>query len=255
MVSGKPSPGMFFRMRHAACLAKPLNRIIALVFFLAGSGAAQASEEVNRDPWQPLNRTVFAFNEQFDRVLGKPLARGYQAVTPAFVDNAITAFFRNADDVTNSANFALQGEGGKAASALGRVVANTLIGFGGLIDVASSAGVPRHATGFGTTLGHWGAGSGPYLVLPFLGPSTVREAAGLPVDMTLDPLSRPLTILSEDADSWWLTTLKVVDMRADLLRYEEAVIGDRYTFLRDLYLQRIDFNVNGAPVKDAFLED
>lgn len=240
-----------------------LRLLLAATTLLALGGTAMATEAVtesasdavDRDPWQPFNRTVFAFNEGFDRLLGKPLARGYQALTPGFVDNAVTAFFRNLADVSNGANFVLQGEGGKAANALGRVVTNTLIGVGGVIDVASAGGLPRHSTGFGTTLGKWGAGSGPYLVLPFMGSSTLRETVALPVDMVFEPLPEPLTFFPDDATRVGLEMLMVVDVRADLLKYEQAVIGDRYTFLRDMYLQHRDYDVHGAPARDEFLDD
>lgn len=208
-----------------------------------------------RDPWQGMNRKVFAFNDAFDRHLATPVAKGYQAVTPVVVDTAVTAFFRNLGDVTNSVNFALQGDGAQSLTSLQRVVGNTMVGVGGLIDIASLAGVPRRETDFGVTLGKWGAGSGPFLVLPFWGASSPRDAAGLGVDLVISPLPEPLTVLEDDTWRLGLQGLQLVDRRADLLQYEQALIGDRYSFLRDLYLQNRDYQINGKPAEDPFLDE
>lgn len=208
-----------------------------------------------RDPWQGMNRKVFAFNDAFDRHLATPVAKGYQAVTPVVFDTAVTAFFRNLGDVTNGVNFALQGDGAQSLTSLQRVVGNTMVGVGGLIDIASLAGVPRRETDFGVTLGKWGAGSGPFLVLPFWGASSPRDAAGLGVDLVISPLPEPLTVLEDDTWRLGLQGLQLVDRRADLLQYEQALIGDRYSFLRDLYLQNRDYQINGIPAEDPFLDE
>jgi len=228
--------------------------VLPLLCLLGLAPLAGAGEDP-RDPWQGMNRQVFAFNDAFDRYLGTPLARGYQAVTPAALDTAVTAFFRNLGDVTNGVNFVLQGEGRQAATALQRVTGNTLAGLGGFIDIASLAGVPRRETDFGVTLGKWGVSSGPYLVLPFWGPSSPRDAAGLGVDLVIAPLPAPLTLVEEDAPRFGLQGLQLVDRRADLLQYEQALIGDRYSFLRDLFLQNRDYQVNGKPAEDPFLDE
>lgn len=217
--------------------------------------APALAENGERDPWQGMNHRIFAFNDTLDRYIATPVAKGYRYVLPEPADRAVTAFFRNLGDVTNSVNFALQGEGGKSFVAAQRIVANTLVGLGGLVDVASAAGVPRHDTDFGVTLGKWGVGSGPYVVLPFWGPSTVRDAGGLGVDMVIGPLPEPLTLVEEDATRYGLTGLMLIDKRADLLQYEQALIGDRYAFMRDLYLQNRDYAVHGAPAKDPFLDE
>lgn len=228
---------------------------LCVLLILAGSAPAFASESDTRDPWQRMNRVVFNVNDTLDRHVAIPLARGYRAATPAFVDRGITAFFRNLDDVSNGVNFVLQGEGGKAAGALGRVTMNSWLGLGGVIDVASAGGLPRHDTRFGTTLGKWGVGNGPYLVLPALGPSSLRDAPAMLFDMTVNPLQQPLTVVDEDAVRLGLEFVDLVDTRADLLDYEQAVVGDRYTFIRDAWLQSRDFDVHGAPEKDPFLDD
>lgn len=233
-------------MRHL------LRCLLATLLFAMTTAAVAGSDP--RDPWEGFNRKVFVFNEWFDRWLGKPVARGYQAITPTVVDKHITYFFRNFDDVTNAINLALQGKGREALDTTGRVIANTSLGLGGLFDVASAGGIPRRVTSFGTTLGKWGMGSGSYLVLPFLGPSTLRDAAGVPADWVFNPLPTPLSVVSEDADRYALEGLGLIDQRADLLRYEEVLVGDRYVFLRDIYLQHRAFAVDGAPAADPFLE-
>jgi phospholipid-binding lipoprotein MlaA len=231
-----------------------MHTLLWMLLGLLAAAPLHAADDV-RDPWQGMNRKVFAFNDVLDRHVATPVARGYQAVTPAFVDTAVTSFFRNLGDVTNGVNFALQGEGGKSFGSLQRVIANTLIGLGGVIDVASPGGVPRHDTDFGITLGKWGVSSGPYLVLPVWGPSSPRDASGVLADMVIGPLPDPLTVVDKESVRYGLEALMIVDKRADLLQYEQAVIGDRYTFMRDLYLQNRDFEVKGAPAGDPFLDD
>lgn len=225
------------------------------LFVLLAIPAATMADNGARDPWEGFNRKVYAFNDWIDTWLARPLARGYQFVTPEFVDNRVTRFFANLGDVTNAANLALQGEGKQALDSTGRVMANSTLGLAGLFDVASAGGIPRRETSFGTTLGKWGVSSGNYLVLPFLGPSTVRDAAGVPVDWAFGPVIRPWTLFDDDATRYGLQALDLVDTRADLLQLEEAVVGDRYAFLRDIYLQRRDFTVEGATSTDPFLDE
>lgn len=234
-----------------------MNRIRAVLLLAIALSlpAAAYADNGARDPWEGFNRQIFAFNEWFDRVAGTPIARGYQKATPEFADKAVTSFFRNLGDVSNLVDFALQGEGSKSMHSTARVLANTTLGLGGLVDIATKGGIPRYDTRFGTVLGKWGVESGPYLVLPFLGASTVRDAAGIPVDWTLNPLPDPLTVFDDDVVRLGLQGLMYVDLRADLLQYEQAIIGDRYVFLRDVYLQNRDYDVHGAPAKDPFLED
>lgn len=219
--------------------------------------AADARAADPRDPWENFNRSVFTFNDFLDRHFLIPVAKGYQAVTPETVDKGITHVFANIQDVVNGVNFALQAEGGMAIDTASRVLVNTTLGIGGWFDVASAGGIPHRQTGFGTTLGKWGVGSGNYLVLPFWGPSTVRDALAIPVNRTIHPLDRPLTIVERDSVRLALSALELVDMRADFLRYEQVIVGDRYSFLRDIYLQRREFDVQGGsnPADDPFLDE
>lgn len=233
-----------------------MQRILAglLLAGLLLPAGALANEQ---DPWESFNRRVFAFNEFLDGNLLKPVARAYHKVTPEPVDRSITHFFNNLDEVGNALNFALQGEGSHAVDSASRLVANTLLGVGGLFDVAAAGGIPRRDSGFGTTLGKWGVGKGPYLVLPFWGPGTVRDALAIPADRTVHPLDKPVAIDMHDRVSIPLSLLEVVDIRADVLRYEQLIVGDRYTFLRDAYLQRRHYEVHGEQpaAPDPFLDE
>lgn len=232
-----------------------MRRHLLLLSLLMLPSLATAADP--RDPWEGFNRKVFAFNDWADRWFMTPVAKGYQAVTPEAVDRHVTHFFNNLRDVVDTFNHALQGEGRHAAEGTVRVLANTTLGVAGIFDVASAGGLPRRDNGFGTTLGKWGVGSGPYLVLPFLGMSTVRDAAAIPVNMWAHPLEPPGTLVPRDGPRLALEALDLIDMRADLLRYEQAVVGDRYGFLRDIYLQRRAFEVRGQrnPAEDPFLDD
>lgn len=228
-----------------------LFAVVTLALFFAS--AAQAAND--RDPWEGFNRKVFAFNETFDRWVMKPVARGYRAVTPAYVDRGVTRFFGNLHDVADIVNYALQGEPANSRDSALRVIGNTTVGLGGLLDPASTGGIPNRDTDFGLTLGTWGVGTGNYLVLPFLGPSTLRDTAGIPVDWTLHPLPMPWSVVDDESSRYLLEALAMVDTRADLLDVEQAVVGDRYSFLRDVYLQHRDFEVNGESEHDPFLDD
>lgn len=225
-----------------------------LLLLLSSSPALAAGE---RDPWEGLNRKVYAFNDAIDRWFLKPVARGYRAATPELVDRTVTRFFNNLHDLPDTVNFALQGEFSGSRDSLVRLLGNTVIGLGGLADPATALGVPNRDTHFGTTLGKWGVGSGPYVVLPFFGPATVRRTVALPADWTLDPLPLPWTVIDEEHEAlrYGLQALDIVDTRADLLSIEEAVVGDRYAFIRDIYLQKSDFEVDGAAKEDPFLDD
>lgn len=230
----------------------------AFVFLLCAVVAGQALAGAE-DPWEGFNRKIFSFNETVDRWALKPLARGYRAVVPDRVERHVSNVFRNLMDVVSATNHALQGEGRYAADTAGRIVANTLLGVGGVFDVASAGGIPRRTTGFGTTLGKWGVGSGPYLVLPFVGPSTVRDASALPVNFAIHPVAAPWTIIEHTPTRFAVGFVDVIDTRAGMLRYEQAIVGDRYVFLRDIYLQRGAAEVTGEtgdePAADPFLDD
>jgi phospholipid-binding lipoprotein MlaA len=211
-----------------------LRTIALLAMAVALTGCATLSE---KDPYEKYNRTVFEFNDAVDRNALKPAATAYKTVLPSFVQTGVSNFFGNLGDVWNSANNFMQGKGERGFSDFTRVMINSTFGLAGLIDIASEAGLPKHKEDFGQTLGYWGMPSGPYVMLPLLGPSTLRDTAGLPVDIAADPWGYGIDIRTRNIG----TVVRVIDQRAGLLDasnlLEEAAL-DRYEFIRDGYLQR-----------------
>jgi phospholipid-binding lipoprotein MlaA len=220
--------------------------VMLVVLISSASVPARAAGTVS-DPWESLNRKTFAFNEFLDRNFLKPAAKGYQAVTPEPVDTSVTNFFSNLREVPSFVNHLAQARPKDAAADAGRFILNTTVGVLGLFDVASKVGIEQKNSDFGLTLGRWGIGSGPYLVLPFLGPSTVRDAAG----QTLDVFSYPVVYLEAPAEIP-VRALEIIDGRADLLETEKLITGDRYTFLRNLYVQRRQFLLGGKVAEPSF---
>ncbi|CAD5379515.1 VacJ family lipoprotein [Pseudomonas sp. OF001] len=205
----------------------------------------QASEE---DPWEAFNRPVFVFNDTLDIWALKPLARGYQAVTPQFLEDGIGNVFANLGEVGNFANNSLQGKFHAAGVDTARFLINTTVGVGGFFDVARHAGLLRNDEDFGQTLGAWGVSSGPYLVLPFFGPSSPRDASGLAVD-SLHSFYRAIDHVPTRNTT---RAVDVVDTRAELLSAEKVVTGDKYVFIRNAYLQNREFKVQDGQVEDDF---
>jgi len=218
---------------------------LALSFFLAAcsqskypSSASKVggdARESNIDRFEGINRRVFKFNAGLDKRLVKPVATAYKAITPEVVDIGVSNFFSNLGDVGNAINNLLQLKPGPALIDTERLLFNSTIGIGGLIDVASALGMEKHDEDFGQTLAHWGVKSGPYVMLPFLGPSTVRDATA---KVTVDNLTNPTHYHEE---SLAFSALKTLDKRADIFTDEEAfkdISDDKYSALRDLWLQR-----------------
>lgn len=203
-----------------------------------------------RDPYENWNRDVFSFNETIDRWALKPVAQTYRMVMPDFADRAVTNFFNNLQEVRNFTNSLLQLKGESAVVAAGRFVFNTVFGLGGLFDVATEFDLPEQPEDFGQTLGYWGMGSGPYLMMPFLGPSNPRDFTGLGTDGFVLP---SLWDNVDSPDNYYGRALQIVDKRADLIPAEGFISGDRYIFVRNAYLQRREFLINdGKVVNDPF---
>lgn len=191
-----------------------------------------------RDPFEPMNRGIHSFNEGLDRNVLKPVAQGYDAVVPDPAKAGVRNFFSNLGDVTVLANDILQLKLEQSSSDFLRLAFNSTFGFLGLLDVASEMGLRKHEEDFGQTLGYWGVGSGPYLVLPFFGPSDIRDTVGLAVD---SEYTDPVRNYNEIATRNQAAVLRVVSRRADLLDAKEAVDKaalDGYEFTRDFYLER-----------------
>ncbi|MDP2108222.1 MAG: VacJ family lipoprotein [Rhodocyclaceae bacterium] len=206
---------------------------VALVGLLGGC----ATSGNPKDPIEGFNRAMYGFNEAVDTVLIKPVAQGYDAVLPNPVRTGVTNFFGNIADLFIGVNNLFQGKPDQAASDLGRVLINSTIGILGLFDVATEAGLEKHEEDFGQTFGRWGVGNGAYVVLPIFGPRTVRDTAGLVLDMAADPVANVSSVPTRNT----LLGLRLVDARADLLPadkvIEEAAL-DKYSYVRDGYLQR-----------------
>jgi phospholipid-binding lipoprotein MlaA len=202
-----------------------------------GVPAVIAANRDPRDPYEGYNRLIFRLNDSLDEAVIAPVARGYQKVVPQPFRNGVSNFFGNFGDAWSAINHLLQGKPTEAAEMTIRVAANTMFGIGGLFDVASELGIERRSEDFGQTLGRWGLPAGPYLVLPALGPSTVRDAAARPLDMAWSPSQ----LVNDEVARGSLTALSLIDTRASLLRAGQLldnVALDRYVFLRDAYLSR-----------------
>jgi phospholipid-binding lipoprotein MlaA len=223
-------------MRLPALVAKLAN-VLLLGLMLGLAGCATAPDADPRDPLEGFNRGAYSFNELLDRAILKPLAGGYNYITPAPVNQGVTNFFNNLRDVRSAINNLLQFKIGRAFSDVGRVAVNSTVGILGLFDVASNMNLPRYDEDFGQTLGVWGVGSGPYIVLPVLGPTSGRDGVGLVADWFADPLN----YIEDDTVRRSLKGLNIIDTRADLLnasRVLDQAALDPYAFVRDAYLQR-----------------
>lgn len=209
--------------------------LIAAVMLL--QACATVANPDRRDPMEALNRNIFGFNDAVDMVLLKPVATIYRETTPSWVRTGVGNFFNNLDDVWSAVNNALQGRPKHAGESIGRVVINTTVGLLGVVDVASNLELERHPANFGLTLGRWGVKPGPYVVLPLLGPSTLREVAALPIDLQGNLTSH----VQEENLRTVLTGLNVVNVRSNLLQAGNMLDGaalDKYSFFRDAYFQR-----------------
>ncbi len=218
--------------------------MLLLVLLLPVS--ALANEE--SDPLEAINRGVFAFNDATDAVVLRPVSAFYDKVTPTPARKGIRNFLGNFNDVNAALNALLQGRFEPAMESTGRVLINSTLGFFGLFDVATDMGIPRYRTDFGHTLSLWGVPSGPYVVLPLLGPRTLRSAFGTGVDGFASPVWNNL----DTAEAWSLRSVEIVEFRAQLLETDQLISGDRYIFLRDVYLQQRDLLTGEASPVDDF---
>lgn len=227
-------------MKRSGLARWALPWLLAMAALLSGCAtvnSAGSNPGQQADPWENWNRKVFAFNEVLDENVLVPVATAYANVVPSLVREGVQNFFNNFADAWSMVNNLLQGKVELGMQDLVRVSVNTLFGLGGLLDVASEMGIDHHYEDFGQTLGHWGFGSGPYVVWPLLGPSSVRESVALPLDRSVSPA------LAIDGTSGQvgISVLQLVNARAGLLgasRMVDDIALDKYSFLRDAYLQR-----------------
>lgn len=223
-----------------------LGGLMALVGLSLLPAMSQAASE--EDPWESFNRPIFRFNDTVDTYALKPIAQGYRAVTPQFLEDGVHNVFGNIGDVGNLANNLLQGKLHNAGVDTGRLIFNTTFGVLGFFDVAKHMGLQKSNEDFGQTLGVWGLESGPYLVIPLLGPSTVRDATGRVPDSFLTPYPYMDHVPTRNVTRG----VQVVDTRANLLQAERLVSGDKYIFIRNAYLQSREFKVKDGQVEDDF---
>ena len=210
---------------------------------------SSAEEPEDRDPWEGFNRAMFRFNDTADRWFLKPAAVSYRQVTPIFMQTGISNFFSNLHEINNVLNDVLQWKWGQAGNDTGRFLVNSTVGLVGLFDVAQHMGLePSDGEDFGQTLAVWGMPSGPYVVVPFLGPSTVRDVPGEVVEW----YTNPLTYIDDNAVENTLKTVDLLQTRASLLQAESLLQGDRYVLMRDAYLQRREFLINDGEQEDDF---
>lgn len=215
------------RLRFAA--------VCAIVGLGALGGCATTHDP--RDPLEPINRGVYKFNDAIDTMFLKPAAQVYEGVTPAVARTGVSNVFANINDVVVALNNLLQGKFAEAASDVGRVLINTTAGLFGIFDVATPVGLEKHDEDFGQTLGYWGIGDGPYLVLPIVGPRNLRDTAGLIVDWEVDPVVQ----IDPSRSRNQVLGLRIVSRRAELLGASQLLSVaalDEYEFVRDAYIQR-----------------
>lgn len=215
--------------------------LLTFIAFLASSLSAHAASVT--DPLEPVNRVTFGFNRAVDTVLVKPLAQSYDFIAPKPVKRGVRNFFGNLGELRNAANSVLQLRFGAAVNAEGRFAINSTLGLAGVFEVADPAfGLVRETQDFGRTLAHWGVGSGVYVVLPLIGPSTVRDAFGSGVDT----FANPVVQLEETNVKDPAVALETTDTRAQFLPLDGAISGDKYLFVREMYLQYREQQIQGG---------
>ena len=222
-----------------------MRRILTGLFLIyALAGEAAESE----DPFENFNRRVQRFNDVADSKVLRPVAKGYDLLLPNPVQKAVGNVFSNLGDLGDSVNSLLQGKLGESVSGFTRVLLNSTIGLGGLFDPASRLGLEVHEEDFAQTLSTWGVPPGPYLVIPFMGPSTLRDALASPVDILTDPLGYLQPVNHRNT----AVAVRLLNQRANLLAVDQAVFGDRYIFIRGAYLQRREYLEKDGEVEDTF---
>jgi phospholipid-binding lipoprotein MlaA len=219
--------------------------LLGVTCLIVGCASIPAGMEPSpRDPWEPFNRSVFEFNEGLDKYLLKPVVAAYRFILPEIVREGIYNFFSNYSDIYTALQNLLQGKPDYAFNDLMRVAVNTIFGLGGLMDVATPGGLEKHKEDWGQTFGVWGVPSGPYVVLPFFGPSTVRDTFGTAADLETDYLFKYIPDVGLRNS---ITGLRVVNARNTYYEAGDLLDGaaiDKYSFMRDAYLQRREYQIN-----------
>ena len=224
---------------------------IIVILLLSFTIFPQEDSELNKDPFESINRVVFTISDELDTNFLKPTAEVYRDYVPVLLKRSISNFFNNLSEIDTIANQILQGKFNLAFQDSVRFLINTTIGIGGIFDFATNVGLERHDEDFGQTLGYWGVSNGPYVFVPFVGPSTVRDLAGYPTSWYLSG-----NFAIDEADMKLVfTTLDVIETRERLLAAENLIIGDKYEFVKDVYMQSRNDLVLDGEVEDEFLMD
>lgn len=224
------------------------SAMVSCLLLLLGGCATTGSGDP-RDPFEGFNRGVYTFNQSMDKALFDPLGKAYKAITPEIIDSGVTNFFSNLNDIAVTVNSLLQFKLDQALSDATRFIFNSTIGLLGFFDVSSHMHLPKHHEDFGQTLATWGVGAGPYLMVPFFGPSTLRDATGYAVD---SGVLNPVFYVDDDALRASLLSLNYVDFKADLLSARK-LLGDasldEYEFLKNAYFQKRNSLINDGAVE------
>jgi phospholipid-binding lipoprotein MlaA len=228
-------------------ILKRLRAVFASILLVFVSGCATTGSGDPRDPFEGFNRGVYSFNETMDKIIFDPIGNVYKTITPDVVDRGVTNFFNNLEDISVSVNSFLQFKIDQALSSATRFIFNSTIGLFGFFDVSTGMGLPGYDEDFGQTLGYWGVGPGPFLMFPFFGPSTVRDATGFIADSAMNPI----IYLDNTKVKAGLLTLAYIDIKSDLLSakaiLEEAAI-DEYEFLKNAYFQKREAQIRDEAV-------
>ena len=224
---------------------------ILLILLLSFTSFPEEDVEINEDPFENINRVVFVMFDEIDVAVIKPTAEVYRDYTPNFIKRSISNFFNNLSEIDTIANQLLQGKFELALQDTVRFCINTTFGIGGIFDLATNVGLERHDEDFGQTLGYWGVNNGPYVFVPFVGPSTLRDLVGYPASWYL---SGNFAIDETDMKVVF-TTLDVIETRERLLAAENLIVGDKYEFVKDVYMQSRNDLVQDGEVIDEFLID
>ncbi len=230
--------------------------VVFLSLFFAGCASAPNAKRDGRDPLERVNRASYKVTDVVDRAVLRPVAKGYKAIAPQFVETGVSNFFSNLGQPTVIVNDLLQAKFRPALSDTGRFLMNTTFGVAGLWDAATDLGLEKHDEDFGQTLGKWGMPSGAYLFIPLFGPSSVRDGIGSVADIYTDPIH----YVERDAWRYGLQGMNLIDTRARLLETDQTLQNtfDKYAFIRNAYLQRRQYQVTdgaAAPIDDEPLED
>jgi len=228
-----------------------MKKIALLLIISLVTYSDEIIEETNIDPFEDINRVVFNISDSLDEAILRPTAEIYSEYTPLFIKDSVTNFFSNIAEIDTVINQLLQGKPKLAAQDSLRFLINTTIGVGGIFDVASRMGFERHDEDFGQTLGYWGIASGPYVFIPFVGPSTVRDVFGIPLSWYVSGSFA----IEDDKTKIVFSFLDVIETRERILAAENLIIGDKYEFVKDVFLQSREHSVQDGEVEDEFLSE